>query len=81
MRRRPGPPKQFPHQISLALDDDSYEFITRMADCFGVKPQDVARGAIQKAIEHFDQGVEQMVRRVIAETDAEVLRGREQRED
>ncbi|MEV0153188.1 hypothetical protein AB0H57_05520 [Micromonospora sp. NPDC050686] len=52
---RPGPRKQFPHQISLSLDDDSHEFLTRMAEFFGVKPQDVARGAIQKSIEHFDQ--------------------------
>lgn len=74
MRRRPGPPKQFPYQMFLSLDDDSHEFLTRMAEFFGVKPQDVARGAIQKAIEHFDQGVEQMVRRVVEETDATAKR-------
>ena len=74
---RPGPPKQFPHQIKLSLDDDSHEFLTRMAEFFGVKPQDIARGAIQKSIEHFDRSVEQMVRRVIAETDAEAAAKRE----
>ena len=66
---RPGPPKKYPHQISLALDDDSHEFLMRMAEFFGAKPQDIARGAIQQAIAHFDQGVEREFLR-FAERDA-----------
>lgn len=66
---RPGPPKKYPHQMFLSLDDDSHEFLTRMAEFFGVKPQDVARGAIQQAIKHFDQAVEREFLR-FAERDA-----------
>lgn len=64
---RPGPPKQFPNQIKLPLDDESEAFLSRMAKLTGMTKQTIARIAIHQGIQDLQRSVSELAERLVDE--------------
>ncbi|MEE6311034.1 ribbon-helix-helix protein, CopG family [Plantactinospora veratri] len=49
-----GPAKQYPHKLEVQLDDEAWDFVTRMSEMTGASKPEIVRVAVRQGIQRLD---------------------------